>query len=98
MRHGFIRVSMIVGIAGLVGASPTAAQEKRGLDPMVIAETNQVAMDPSSSAEIRELHREMERLQQRIEQLEQRPVAEAHPPSSSLVTSPSMSVSGDNAL
>ena len=98
MRHGFIRVSMIVGTAGLVGASPTAAQEKRGLDPVVIAEARQTAMETTSSAEVRELRQEMARLQQRIEQLEQRPLVEAHPPSSSSGASPSVSANGDNAL
>jgi len=86
MRHGFIRASVIVGIAGLIGASPTAAQEKRGLDPAVIAETNQTAMETASSVEVKELRKEMEQLQQRIDQLEKRPLAEARPSGSSPAT------------
>jgi len=64
---------------------------------MVVAEALQPAVEPAASAEIRALRQEMERLQQRIEQLENRPPAEARPPGPS-VAATSAPATGDNAL
>lgn len=73
--------------------SPALAQKRS-----VAAEAHQTAMETTPSAEIGELRKEMERLHQRIEQLEKRPLAETPPPGSSPAAATSAPATGDNAL
>jgi hypothetical protein len=98
MRYKVVQAGMIVGIVGFLGVNPVPAQEKPMTDPSAPILAQQANTEIMNQTEIRTLRAEMAQLQQRIEQLEQRPLAEARPPGSSSAASTLVSASGDNAL
>src|SRR5713226_9132104 len=98
MRYKFVQAGTMVGIVGFLGVNPVPAQEKHVTDLSAPVLAQQANAETMNQAEIRALRAEMAQLQQRIEQLEKRPLAETSPPGSLPAAATSAPATGDNAV